>query len=326
MSLAVVTGATGCVGRNLVDVLLAKNWDVVVLHRKSSDLSRLAGCKVRFQEVDLHDAASTLAAVPEGADVVFHAAANTSHWHIGEDIQWRDNVLATRHLVDAALAKRVSRFIFTSSGSTRFYQETNAEEAARIPVPYVRTKRLSELEVYRGLAQGLDAVVLHPIIIVGQHDYNSYSQIFSYLQAGHRLSFPGHITFCHAQDVALGHLAAALNGRRGERYVLGGPYRKWQEFFSLAAKALGQKQSILEGPRWLLTVGAHSQALVSNFTRKMPMLTPYLMNLVKHEPEITTYDIYKAKTDLDYGSRSLEEMVQTSVAWYLATLTQDSGS
>lgn len=79
MKTALITGATGCVGRNIVDVLLEAGWDVTVLHRKTSNLKILDGCKVQFQEVDLYDLDSVLRATAKGADAIFHVAGNTSH-------------------------------------------------------------------------------------------------------------------------------------------------------------------------------------------------------------------------------------------------------
>jgi dihydroflavonol-4-reductase len=119
---AYVTGATGCVGRNLVDALLNEQWEVIGAHRKTSNVSRLKGLDVRLVEVDLHDPASVLASVPDGVDAIFHVAGNTSYWNVEAEEQWKDNVLATRNLVQAALAKKVKRFIFTSTGATNNFQ------------------------------------------------------------------------------------------------------------------------------------------------------------------------------------------------------------
>ncbi|MBV8381759.1 MAG: NAD-dependent epimerase/dehydratase family protein [Planctomycetaceae bacterium] len=94
-----------------MDELLRAEWEVVVLHRRSSDLSRLKGCKVRFQEVDLHDSASTLNSLQADADAIFHVAANTSHWPAQREQQYKDNVVVTRNLVQAALAKGAKKFI-----------------------------------------------------------------------------------------------------------------------------------------------------------------------------------------------------------------------
>ena len=115
---AIVTGATGCVGRNLVDELLKDNWEVMVLHRKSSNVNRLKGLAIKLIEVDLHDFYSVINAIPEGFDAIFHAAGNVSHWPLEADIQYKDNVIATRNLVKVAELRKVKRFIFTSTGAT----------------------------------------------------------------------------------------------------------------------------------------------------------------------------------------------------------------
>ncbi len=76
---AYLTGGTGCVGRNLLDELLKNNWEVIVLHRRSSDLSKLDGCDVEFREVDLHWGHSVVKAISEPADALFHTAGNVSY-------------------------------------------------------------------------------------------------------------------------------------------------------------------------------------------------------------------------------------------------------
>ena len=157
-----MTGATGCVGRNLVNELLSDGWQVTALHRRSSDLTRLDGCDVRFQEVNLHDEASTMRAIREPADAIFHAAANTSHWPAERQQQFMDNVVATRNLTKASLAAAVKRFIFTSTGATLPYQGADERLAGKIDNGYIRTKRLSELEIFKSAEEGLDAVLTSP--------------------------------------------------------------------------------------------------------------------------------------------------------------------
>ena len=317
MKVAYVTGATGCLGRNLVDELIKDHWDIVVLHRRSSDLSRLKGCDVRYQEVDLHDLESVRKSLPFHVDTLFHVAANTSHWSAEARQQWKDNVLATRHLVRAALEKHVQRFIFTSTGATNPFQWTDEQHAMKIENPYIRTKRLAELEVYAGVEQGLDAVILQPIIVVGAYDYNSYAQIFTELKHGtYKLAFPGKIAFCHAGDVARAHIQAYEKGRTGEHYVLGGPYVTWLEAIQLIAKAVGTTSRIRTAPPWLLHLVSRYFAFVSFFTGKKPLLTPELVRLVTERcADVSYYDKRKAKLHLGYESRPLAMMIQDCYEW-----------
>ena len=319
MKTGYVTGATGCVGRNLVDELIKENWDVVILHRKSSDISRLKGLKVRFQEVDLYDLQSVRKSIPSNINAIFHVAGNTSHWSAEAPQQWKDNVLATRNLVQVALEKKVKRFIFTSTGATLPYQGSDEKGAEEINPPYVRTKRLAELEVYAGVEQGLDAVVLHPIIVVGAHDYNSYSQIFLNMEKSKvNLAFPGKIAFCHARDVAKAHVQAYEKGRCCEHYVLGGTYTTWMVLFQKIAKTMGVTSSVKLAPRWLLRIASYLFISLSFFTGKKPLLTPELVSLLRDAPDVTYYEKRKAKEDLGYESGSLDSMIQECYEWLLA--------
>ncbi len=315
MKSAYVTGATGCVGRNLVEELLKDDWTITVLHRKTSDLSRLDGCDVRFREVDLHNPESVHQALPEAADALFHAAGNTSFWRGHAERQWKDNVLATKNLVRTALDRGIGRLIFTSTGATLGFQYVDQFHLDWVPNNYIRTKLESEMAVYQGIEQGLDAVILQPIIILGPYDYNNYSTIFRNMK--HRFSrvcFPGRIAFCHAGDVARAHVQAFEKGRRGEHYVLGGTYTTWFEAFQKICRRLDVPDPVVL-PKPVLAVIARCMAAVSAVTGKEPLLTPDLVRLLKDSCDVVDYEKWKAREELGYESRDLDTMVEDCYQW-----------
>ncbi len=317
MKTAYLTGATGCVGRNLVNELMADAWDIVILHRKSSDLSRLSGCPVRFQEVELDRLESVRAAIPTGVEVLFHVAANTSHWSAEAETVWRDNVLATRNLVAVAIERGVRRFVYTSTGATRPFEHLGEVAAARIKNVYVRTKRQGELEVYKGIERGLDAVILKPTIVVGPYDYNSYAQIFATMKTSWlKICFPGRIAFCSAVDVARAHLVAYKKGRTSEAYVLGGPYASWEEMFTLVGRAVGASRPTVL-PEWLLKPAALLMGLIGRLTGKRPQITADLVDLLANDPDLTYPERRKAHIELGYESTSLEVMVRSCYDWLI---------
>jgi dihydroflavonol-4-reductase len=318
MKTGYVTGATGCVGRNLVDELVRDGWDVVVLHRKSSDLSRLEGCSVRYQPVDLHDPHSTMDSIGEDVDAIFHVAANTSHWSAEREQQWKDNVLATRNLVRAALEKRVKRFIFTSTGATLPHQGADEQLTSKIKNSYIRTKRLAELEVYKGIEEGLYAVILQPIIVIGPYDYNNYAQIFSEIKAGRmKVAFPGRIAFCHAGDVARAHVEAFEKGVCHENYVLGGTYTTWLDAFQRIARRIGANPPSGAASRRTLMAVSYAMAGTSYLTGKKPVLSPELVSLIGDAPDVSFSEKRKAKEHLGYESRSLDVMIEDCYQWLL---------
>ena len=316
MKTAAVTGATGCVGRNLVEELLKDGWKVTVLHRASSNTYRLASCDVELKSVDLYDIESVRDSIYENMDVIFHVAGNTSHWRKDALVQWKDNVLSTRNLVHVALEKKVKRFLFTSTGATLGYQGGDEKYANAIKNGYVRTKRLGELEVYKAIEKGLDAIVLHPIIVVGKYDYNSYSQVFMGIKKGEmKKSFPGRIAFCHARDVARAHISAFEKGRCAENYVLGGSYTSWQHFFQKVAKSYGVKSPMKPFSKPMLLVVAYVMNAISLFTKKRPLITPDLVFLLNDAPDVSLQEKRKAKEVLDYESASLDQMIRDCNDW-----------
>ena len=316
MKIAYITGATGCVGRNIIENLNPEEWDIVVLHRKSSDLSRLQGCRVRFQEVDLYDLDSVRHAIAEDTEVIFHVAGNTSHWPSEAAQQWKDNVLVTRNLVNIAIGKKVNRFIFTSTGATRLFQHLNEAQCQNIKAGYKRTKRLAEIEVIKGLEQGLDAVVIQPTIVVGAYDYNSYAQIFTGLKSGKiKNVFPGKIAFCHANDVAKAHILAYEKGRCGEHYVLGGTYTTWLDFFIRIAKLVGVKPIKKSTPEWLLRIVVYWELSYAALTGKKPMITFDLLDLVIADPDLSYYEKIRSQEELGYESASMDQMIADCYAW-----------
>jgi nucleoside-diphosphate-sugar epimerase len=171
MPTAFVTGATGFLGLNVVDVLLAEGWSVVALHRATSrakTVERLRARGVTLAEGALDDRSSLIRGIPGGCDAVFHVAGNTNMWSRANAQQTRDNVDGTRNVIDAALEKKARRFVHTSSVAVWGHQprvpfdETAPVLGAQSTMNYARSKLTGENEVKAAIARGLDPVVLNP--------------------------------------------------------------------------------------------------------------------------------------------------------------------
>src|SRR5918996_5093910 len=112
---AFVTGGTGFLGLNLVEQLTAQHWQVIALHRPSSDVRLLQKFPVRLVEGDILEPDSLRRAMPPGVDAVFHVAADISMWSGHSARQTRINVDGTRCVVEAALAAGAGRLVHTST-------------------------------------------------------------------------------------------------------------------------------------------------------------------------------------------------------------------
>ena len=114
---AFVTGGTGFIGANIVRLLLDKGLEVRALCRLGAPLDNLAELDLDIVEGDLEDERSLRRGM-EGCELVFHAAALYSFWVRPRERIYRINVDGTRHVMEAALAARVERVIYTSSVAT----------------------------------------------------------------------------------------------------------------------------------------------------------------------------------------------------------------
>lgn len=299
---AYVTGATGCVGRNLVDELLDDDWKVIVLIRKSSNLSRLHRIdEVEVIEADLYQIAS-VRRVLHAADVLFHVAGNMSYWKPEEHSQWKDNVLTTRNLARIALEKGIEKFIYTSTGAVWTEQGDNRCEAMMMKYAYTRTKRLAELEVLDEVKNGLNACIIQMPIVMGRYDQNGYSKIFEVIKSGKiRYAFPGIFYFCSADDIAKAHIAAFKNGVSGKYYCIWGIESTWQEVFQSIADKVGAKTKIKVAPKWWLFIASYLLVFISFFTKKRPMFTPGLIKLLDNDRN----DANPCKVDEEYEKKKI---------------------
>jgi nucleoside-diphosphate-sugar epimerase len=319
--IAFVTGATGFVGVNLVEELLAREWRVIALHRESSNLRLLERLPCERAVGEITDTDSLRRAIPDGADVVFHVAGDTNMWSRHNDRQTRNNVDGTRNMVEVALEKRVGRFVHTSSIAAYGIHDGVVDEdteptAADSWIHYLRTKALAEREVREGLARGLDAVVVNPANILGRYDLRNWSTMF-WLVASGKLTVapPGGGSFCEAREVARAHVEAAARGRTGAHYLLGGADASYLEMIALVGDVLGRPVPRKPTSATALAIAARLAVAVSAFTGKTPLLTPEKAALVSASMRCSSE---RAMRELDYRPVALRTMIETCCSWMRA--------
>jgi len=218
MSTALVTGATGCVGANIVEALLARGYSVRALRRASSRLTALNGLEPELVIGDIMDVGSLRNAMA-GCEVVFHAAAVSQYWRNSVDLLYQS-------------ASGVARVVVTSSVAVLGVPSNDhpvLDESATFNRPpgrfhYGYSKVLTEAEAARAIAGGLDVVCVNPASVIGRRDvYFVGGEVLRTAKRG--LAFvapPGGMGIVAAEVVGLGHVLAAERGRTGERYILNG--------------------------------------------------------------------------------------------------------
>lgn len=321
MKTAFVTGATGFLGLNLVEQLVAERWRVVALCRPTSPVERLAPFGAEPVEGDIAEPASLEAAIPEAVDAVFHVAANISIWSRNNARQYRDNVEGTANMLAAARAAGARRFVHTSTWNVFGLEhaeitEATPQTAANGWISYDRTKYLAEQAVRRAAADGFPAVILNPANIIGRYDRAGWARMIL-MVAERRLPGipPGRASFAHAEAVARAHIAAAERGRPGENYLLGGADASFVELVRLIGAVTGKPVPKRPVPGWVLRAYARFAVARAALTGREPDATPEGVAMVLARTRLASS---KATDELGYRPAPLRAMVEDSYGWLRA--------
>ncbi|RZM11521.1 MAG: SDR family NAD(P)-dependent oxidoreductase, partial [Pedobacter sp.] len=179
-----VTGGTGFLGSYIIKELIEKGYQVRALRRSSHLPSYIPAAifdKVDWVEGDILDVVSLDEAM-DGIDTVIHSAAIVSFSKKERSKMYQVNVNGTANVVNLALENNIKKLVHISSvaaiGRTADGQqvdETKKWEESKVNTHYARSKYKAEMEVWRGMGEGLEAVVLNPATIIGYGDWHSGS-------------------------------------------------------------------------------------------------------------------------------------------------------
>ena len=318
-----MTGATGCVGANVVAALLARGYDVRAMRRTTSSLDALDGLQSELVVGDILDPASLKPAI-QGCALVFHVAAVSDYWRTPAERIYEVNVKGTRHVLAAALEAGVERLVYTSSvgalGVPRpghLLDESDTFNIAPRRFPYGHSKQLAEEAVREAITHGLDAVIVNPAAVIGARDVHFIGGSML-LEVQRGLSWfapPGGLNWVEAETLGLGHVLAAEHGHTGERYILGGDNVSHQEALTTVAEVVGGQRPLGTVPRSALELAA---PLVDAFNTVWPG-TPRLSG---EQTRMSSIDIYcdcsKAHRELGAPHTPFKVGVERAYSWYRA--------
>lgn len=315
-----MTGATGFLGLNIVDALLAAGHEVVCYARATSKRTHLDGFPVRVETGDIRDHAA-LARAMQGCSAVIHAAGDTRcHWRDIDALR-AVNVDGTRAVAESASRVGIRRLVFTSTTSTigsnggRLRDGAPSNESTplrgfRADSPYAQTKR--EAEAILRSFRRMDCVLLNPAEVIGPYDHTlQWGRIVLAVATGN-LPFvpPGAATFSPARDVADAHVAALTRGEHGERYILGGSNVLLSDFIEMAGVVTG----MLPTPRDRRPYGIQQlHARLAEWLGREPAVDAYRMKVFAGHH---LFDDGKARAELGYRTRPLRTALTECFDWY----------
>lgn len=242
-----ITGATGLLGSSLA-LRFSEVAEIHGLKRESSNVALTAGFPIQWHTGDINDFQSLEEAL-EGMDMVIHAAALVSYQPKDEKKLMKTNVEGTTNLVNAMLAKNVKHLIHISSVAALgkspeidSIDENHKWVESDLNTPYAISKYQAELEVWRAVQEGLQALVVNPSIILGKVGTGrSSTEIYNYVLEERKYYPSGSVNYIDLRDTVDLIFKLYEKGIWNERFILSADSISYKLFFEKMAAALGKK-------------------------------------------------------------------------------------
>jgi len=258
-------------------------------------------------------------------DAIFHLAAYAQPWAKNLQTYHDVNVDGTVNVLEAAKFSNVNRVIVTATAGTfgpQVNDELITEEIQQVLPPfteYERTKQIANERVKEYITQGMDIVTVSPTRIYGPGALSASNAVTKllerYMYNGFRY-LPGNgLTsgnYAFIQDMINGHYLAAVNGKTGENYILGGENLTYRELLDAFGQVSGVKRKSVEVPLPILMGAARTMQFFGDNFGIAPAVTPPFIR--KYTVSWAT-DISKAKEQLGYTVTPFVDGIKQTANW-----------
>lgn len=255
-----VTGGTGLLGRDILNCFYQAGYQIIALKRNHSNHLGLPST-IQWLNGDLIDSFSYQDALKQ-ADFVIHAGAMVSFSGKNAFRMIRFNQQVTKDIVNLCLenAKPLlyvsSIATLTNSSPKKTLTEEDYFEENALFTAYAKSKYLAEMEVWRGMAEGLKASIVNPGIILGTPTVwnRSTGMIWQNLKKGLTLYPAGKTGYVDGRDVALCLLKLYEEKQFGERFILVAEHLSYQNAYQLVIDQMGKHTSIRPVPKFFTSI------------------------------------------------------------------------
>lgn len=325
-----VTGGTGFLGAYIIKNLVEKGLPVRALHRSSPPPFFIPECiwqKVEWVEGDVMDVVSLDEAM-EGVEGVIHSAAVVSFAHRDHQRMSKVNIEGTANVVNAALEHNVQRFVHISSvaalGRTTKSEHVTEErkwEETKSNTHYAVTKHRAELEVWRGIAEGLPAVILNPSTILGYGNWHQSScAIFRNLYKEFPWYSEGVNGFVGVEDVAEAAVQLLQSSITEKRFIANAENWSFRQLFDTIAEDFGKRKPHRRATPFLGEIAWRLEKFRYLFTDGKPLLTRESARVAHSRTQFDNTALLKALPD--FAFTPLETVIQKSCLQYLEAMKQ----
>ena len=292
-----VTGGTGLIGAHLLYELISSGKKVKALKRKTNNLQRVLKIfsfysenpeklfkQIEWVDGDILDYFG-LEKLLAGTTEIYHCAAIISFTKSERKQMIHNNVEGTANLVNAALETGVKKFCHVSSVSALgtnqngfvIDEQTNWVPGKKV-TGYSHSKFFSEAEIWRGIEEGLDAVIVNPSIVLGPGNWEAgSSRLFKTVWEGMKFYTKGITGYVDVKDVvrAMVLLMDDKNFKtcKNQRFLLNAENMSYQELFSKIAEALEKPKPKLYASPVITEFAWRGAKLFGLFSKNQPPIS-----------------------------------------------------
>ncbi len=340
-----VTGGTGLIGSHLLFELAKTGRRIKALKRETSNIQQVlktfSYCdeqaeslfeKIEWVNGDILDYFGLEKLLKE-VDEVYHCAAIVSFDPKQRKKMIANNVEGTENLVNAALENKVKKLCHVSSVAALgrlqnghlVSEETNWVPSKRVS-GYSESKFFSETEVWRGIEEGLDAVIVNPSIVLGPGNWDAgSSKFFKTIWDGMKFYTKGVTGFVDVKDVAKAMVLLMEESNfekcKNQRFLLNAENRSYQKFFYEIADELGKARPKYFASNLMLGLAWRAAALFGKISGKYGSIT---REAVSGSNRINNFDGSKITQYIDFSYQPVSESIRQTAGLLKKEMTKSN--
>lgn len=319
---ALITGASGLLGSNVVRELIRRGYEVKLFVRSLRDIPTLQGLRYERFLGSLTSPFDLLKAA-DGCDVIIHMAAVTDQWPTNYEHYEDINVKATLFLLEVVKKLGIKKMIYVNTANTFGYgsKEKPATELSEFRFfnynsGYIMSKFIAQQHVLKEIEKSqLPVVIVNPAFMLGPYDSKPSSGKIILMGLNKKILFcpPGGKCFVDVRDAAVAVCNAITMGKNGECYLLANQNMSFWEFFETLSVIKEAAQTKIMLPRVLiLAMGLIGSAYekISGNPAKLNFTNARLLCLNLF------YKGSKAVKELQMPQRPINQTISDALYWF----------
>ena len=325
-----VTGATGFLGSYLCRHLLHQGYkNIVALKRDTSslDLIEEVAEQIQWFNYDIRDVVY-LNEVFSGVDWVFHCAGLVSYQPKDKKALQVINVEGTANVVNLCLEFNVKKLLHVSStaaiGRTKagkVISEKNKWSKSKQNTNYAISKYLAEQEVWRGIAEGLNAVIINPSVILGSGFWNQGTQkLFKLANSSFSFYPQGKNGFVDVRDAVEFMLLLMQSDIQNERFIINAANLEYSKVLALMANHLNKRAPSIAVNSIVRALSWRIEWLKAKFSGKTPFITKETAQQASHS---FAFDNSKSLSAFNFEYRPIETTIKETCAQLMEAEKKD---